>query len=175
MQWLVYLSLLVGSKHAKMLQFNKQTLGNVCWVLLSILILNCGLLLSLYDWETIWLFWFGYNISILFNRFCNNPLVFHVLLTAKSIYCCNLSVVFALNAWFTMNGMCAKNNTNIYVAQTSNNRVISSGDLYCCLQPQCEALHTCHLGFPIATNKLCKNIVISMCGWPEPICVSQSD
>jgi len=41
--------------------------------------------------------------------------------------------------------------TPIYVLQTSNNRVISLGDLYCCLLPQCEALCTCHLGFPIAT------------------------
>ena len=30
-------------------------------------------------------------------------------------------------------------------------RVISSGDLYCCLLPQCEALRTCRSGFPIAT------------------------
>ena len=35
----------------------------------------------------------------------------------------------------------------IYVAQTSNNRVISAGDLYCCLLPKCEALHTCRSGF----------------------------
>ena len=46
--------------------------------------------------------------------------------------------------------MCVKNNTHIYVARTSNNRVISSGDLYCCLLPQCEALRTCHSGFLIA-------------------------
>jgi len=39
----------------------------------------------------------------------------------------------------------------MYVAQTSNNRVISSGDLYCCLLPQSEALRTCRSGFPIAT------------------------
>ena len=38
----------------------------------------------------------------------------------------------------------------MYVARTSNNRVISSGDLYCCLLPQCEALRTCRSGFPIA-------------------------
>ena len=46
----------------------------------------------------------------------------------------------------------------IYVARTNNNRVISSGDLYCCLVPQCEALRTCRSGFPIATayNALCK-------------------
>jgi len=39
---------------------------------------------------------------------------------------------------------------HIYVAQTSNNRVISSGDLNCCLLPQCETLRTCRSGFPIA-------------------------
>jgi len=32
------------------------------------------------------------------------------------------------------------------------NRVISSGDLCCCLLPQCEALRTCRSGFPIATK-----------------------
>jgi len=37
------------------------------------------------------------------------------------------------------------------VARTSNNRVISSGDLYCSLLPQCEALRMCRSGFPIAT------------------------
>jgi len=39
----------------------------------------------------------------------------------------------------------------MYVARTSNNRVISSGDLYCCLLPRCEALRKCRAGFPIAT------------------------
>jgi len=39
----------------------------------------------------------------------------------------------------------------MYVARTSNNRVISSGDIYCCLLPRCEALRTCRSGFPIAT------------------------
>ena len=29
--------------------------------------------------------------------------------------------------------------------------VISSGDLHCCLLPQCEALRICRSGFPIAT------------------------
>jgi len=51
-----------------------------------------------------------------------------------------LSVGVALNARFTTNGMCAKNNT-IYMARTSNNK-IAAHDLYCCLLPQCEALHT---------------------------------
>jgi len=40
---------------------------------------------------------------------------------------------------------------HIYVALTSNNRVIAAHDLYCCLLPQCEALRTCRSGFPIAT------------------------
>ena len=39
----------------------------------------------------------------------------------------------------------------MYVARTSNNRVISTGDLYCCLLPRGEALRTCRSGFPIAT------------------------
>ena len=43
--------------------------------------------------------------------------------------------------------MCAKSNTQIYVTWTSNNRVISSGDLYYCLLPQCEALRTCVRAF----------------------------
>jgi len=42
----------------------------------------------------------------------------------------------------------------MYVARTSNNRVISSGDLYCCLLPRCKALRTCRSGFPIATTVL---------------------
>jgi len=39
----------------------------------------------------------------------------------------------------------------VYVAQTSNNRVIMACDLYCCLLPQCEALRICRSGFPITT------------------------
>jgi len=35
---------------------------------------------------------------------------------------------------------------------TVTTRVISSGDLYCCLLPRCEALRTCRSGFPIATE-----------------------
>ena len=68
--------------------------------------------------------------------------------------CCNLSGGVALIVWFTTNGMCVKNNTIMYVARTSNNRVISSGDLYCCLLPQCEALRTCRSRFPIATRPI---------------------
>jgi len=69
-------------------------------------------------------------------------------------YCCNLSVGVALNVWFTTNGMCANNNTNIHAVRTSNNRVIVACELCCCLLPQCEALRTCHLGFPFATGAM---------------------
>ena len=36
---------------------------------------------------------------------------------------------------------------HIYMARTSNNRVIAAHDLYCCLLSQCEALRTCRSGF----------------------------
>ena len=48
--------------------------------------------------------------------------------------------------------MWVKNNTHLYVERTSNNRVIMACDLYRCLLPQCEALHTCCSGFPITTK-----------------------
>jgi len=35
----------------------------------------------------------------------------------------------------------------VYVARTSDNRVIMACELYCCLLPQCEALRICHSGF----------------------------
>jgi len=52
----------------------------------------------------------------------------------------------------------------LYVARTSNNRVILSGDLYCCLLPQCEALRTCLSGFSIAT------VLTHFSGCWEPLC-----
>jgi len=66
--------------------------------------------------------------------------------------CCNLSISVVLIVQFTMKGMRVKNNTHIYVAQTSRNTMSITCDLYCCLLKQCEALRTCHLGFPIATK-----------------------
>ena len=44
---------------------------------------------------------------------------------------------------------------HIYVVRTSNNKVIVACDFYCWLLPQCEALITCHSGFPIATKRYC--------------------
>jgi len=60
----------------------------------------------------------------------------------------------SLNVRFTTNKMWDKDTTHIYAARTSNNRVGTACDLYCCLLPHCEALHTCRSGFPIATNPL---------------------
>ena len=56
--------------------------------------------------------------------------------------------------WITTNGMCAKSNTQIYVTRTSNNSVISLGDLYCFLLPQCESLRTSRSSFLIATHEM---------------------
>jgi len=54
----------------------------------------------------------------------------------------------ALNVRFTMNRMCAKNNTYIYALLTRSNRMIMAHDLYRSLLPQCEALRTCCACFP---------------------------
>jgi len=62
---------------------------------------------------------------------------------------CNLSVSVVLNVEFATNGMYMKNNTHIYVSQTSRNRMGTKWDLCCSLLPHCEALHACCLGFPI--------------------------
>jgi len=63
--------------------------------------------------------------------------------------CCNHSVGVVLNVRFATNGMYVMNNTHICVSQTSRNRMNTTWDFYCCLLPECEALHTCRLGFPI--------------------------
>ena len=73
----------------------------------------------------------------------------------RSGCCCNLSGGVALIVWFTTNGICVKNNTIMYAVRTTNNRVILSGDLYCCLLPQCEALRIWRSGFLIATKWCC--------------------
>jgi len=53
---------------------------------------------------------------------------------------------------------CARRTTiYIYVARTSNDRVIAACELYCCLLPQCAALRTCRSGFPIATVSYVKH------------------
>jgi len=52
--------------------------------------------------------------------------------------CCNHTVSAMSNVRFAMNGMYVKNNSHIYVSQTSRNRMSMTWDLYCCLLPQCE-------------------------------------
>jgi len=69
-------------------------------------------------------------------------------------YYCNLSVGIAFKVRFTTNGMCTMSNIQIYVARTSNNRVISLSDLYCCLLQQCEALPTCCSSFDRNTRNI---------------------
>jgi len=90
-------------------------------------------------------------LSVINKIFSNLKLIFWK--------CCYLPVGVALNVWFITKGMCAKNKT-YYLGRTSNNRVFSSCDLFCCLPPQCEALRTCRPGMPIATkvNLSCKHI-----------------
>jgi len=55
--------------------------------------------------------------------------------------------------------------TNMWTTECNDERtrrVISSGDLYCCLLPQYEALRTCRLGFLIATKWYCDQAVKAM-------------
>ena len=66
-------------------------------------------------------------------------------------YCCNHSAWVALKCAVRHERIVREEQHHIYVARTSNNRVIAVHDPYCCLLPQCEALRTCHSGFPIAT------------------------
>jgi len=54
--------------------------------------------------------------------------------------------------------------TPIYVQHVQAIIVIVVCDLYCCLVPQCEALRTCHLGFPITTKWCCDQDVKVMLG-----------
>jgi len=48
-----------------------------------------------------------------------------------------------------------EDNTRIYVARTSNDKVSTASDFYCCLLPQYEALHTGLSSFLIATKWCC--------------------
>jgi len=64
-----------------------------------------------------------------------------IYVVAHGRKCCSLPVSLVVNVQFTTNGMCMKNNTQ--VARTSRNKISMTWDLYCCLLPQCEALHTC--------------------------------
>jgi len=50
---------------------------------------------------------------------------------------------------------------HIFVARTSNNRVIAARELYRCLLPQCEALRTCRSGFPITTVAATQTMLVA--------------
>jgi len=67
-------------------------------------------------------------------------------------YCCNHSSGVALKCAVQHESNVREEQHHIYVARASNNRVISSGELYCCLLPQCETLRTYRSGFPITTR-----------------------
>jgi len=84
--------------------------------------------------------------SVFFNT------LFDAWVTTRSPnLCCNHSAGVALECAVHHERNVSEQKHYIYVAWTSNNRVISRGELYCCLLPQCEALHTRRSGFPIAT------------------------
>jgi len=59
--------------------------------------------------------------------------------TSATWYCGNLSGGVALVVWFTMNGMCLKNNTIIYVARASNSK--RDCDVVALLILTCERLN----------------------------------
>jgi len=100
--------------------------------------------------QTIWAQYILLKETVFFNS---------VSSVTQCLHCCIFSALnspllqpLALNEQFTTNGMCTNNNTHIYVAQRSNNRVIAAHYLYCFLLPQCEALRNCCSGFTIATT-----------------------
>jgi len=64
-----------------------------------------------------------------------------------------VSKTVLLHAQCTTNGMCIRNSTYMYVAQIHSNKVSTGYNLYFCLRPQCEALHTCCLGPSIAISE----------------------
>jgi len=112
----------------------------------------------------LWMLWFPFAVCLKF------PHPFHICVLMLH---CNLLVSTVLHAQFTTNRICAKNSTYIYVARTSNNRVIwwvtsnnackpgeqlvvlangsYKSDLYCCLLPKlcvlsAQALQSQHYG-----------------------------
>jgi len=100
------------------------------------------------------------SICLLFLLHSNWPMleVSQTILLLQPLCCrCAECVV---NSWTE----CARKTTPMYVARTSNNRVILSGELYCCLLPQYEALFTCRLSFPIATKWCCdQDVKVVLC------------
>ena len=119
-------------------------LHNDCFIKLKIRSVHNSIWWCYSSVEYIVSFW---RVCCLFNDFNGNAKiclgVAQKLLETygikNSLVCCrNLSGGVELIVRFTTNGMCVTNNTIMYVARTSNNRVISSGDLCCCLLSRCE-------------------------------------
>ena len=79
-------------------------------------------------WE--WLYLFVVLAEVLGSQVLWNLIIENLRQISSHLrFCCNFSVGVALNVRFTKNGMCAKNNTHMYVARTSNNRVILASDV----------------------------------------------
>jgi len=81
--------------------------------------------------------------------------IFSLCLGIHLINCCNLFPWRCVECAVHHERNVCEEQHHICVARTSNNRVISSGELYCCLLPQCEALRTCRSGFPFVTKWCC--------------------
>jgi len=94
---------------------------------------------------------FEWNTQSTFNSVTKwNSLTKHCLNKIKKqqkrLSCCNHSVGIALNVQFTMNGMCAKNNTTYMWREQAITEWLRCmiSIVACC---QCEALRTCCSGF----------------------------
>jgi len=101
-------------------------------------------------------FYLSFSLSVISKSLaqlcckCCNHSVSVVLVSVVLVSVVSVSVV--LNVRFATNRMYVKNYIHICVSQASRNRMSTTWDLACCLLPQCEALHTCRLGFPITTK-----------------------
>ena len=85
------------------------------------------------------------NFYIFFQFACYLSLSLSVIstnLAQPCFKCCNLSASVVLSVHFTRNGMCVKNNTHIYMAETSRNRMSTTGDFYRCY---CHRVKLCAL------------------------------
>ena len=105
---------------------------------------------------------------------CSFCLIWKKLRLTVWLYKCPLCFIFYLLVLQPLCWRCVKcvihherdarkEQHHVYVAWTSNNRVISLGKLCCCLLPQCKALCTCCSGFPI-TTKWCCDRMWKRCG-----------
>jgi len=94
--------------------------------------------------------WPGCEGRARFSFHTKNVRLVRFVVKRRGCYC-NHSVGVVLKCAVHHERNVCKEQHHIYVARTSNNRVIAACELSCCLLPQCEALRTCRSGFPIAT------------------------